>query len=77
MTKLTLTNIFEEAEEGGFIGCVAELPGVNTQGETIDEVRENLSEAVELILNSNREQSEKRFSVSTKVIRERLVFRVV
>jgi Uncharacterized conserved protein len=77
MTKLTLTNIFEEAEEGGFIGYVAELPGTNTQGETLEEVRENLSEAVELILNSNREQSEKRFSVSTKVIRERLVFRVV
>jgi predicted RNase H-like HicB family nuclease len=77
MTKLTLTAIFEEAEEGGFTGYIPELPGANTQGETLEAVRENLSEAVELILNSNREQSEKRFSVSTKVIRERLVFRVV
>jgi predicted RNase H-like HicB family nuclease len=27
------------------------LPGANAQGETIDEARENLKEAVELILN--------------------------
>ena len=32
---------------------VEELPGANTQGETIDEARENLKEAVELILKSN------------------------
>ena len=62
MTELTLTAIFEEVEEGGFIGYVAELPGANTQGETLDEVRENLSEAIELILTSNREQFEKNFS---------------
>jgi len=52
MTELTLTAIFEEAEEGGYIGYVAELPGANTQGETLEEVRENLAEAIELILNS-------------------------
>ena len=77
MTELTLTMIFEEAEEGGFIGCLAELPGVNTQGETLEEVRENLGEAVELILNSKREEFEKSSSNSEKIIRERLVFRVV
>lgn len=59
MTQLTLTTIFEEVEEGGFIGYVAELPGANTQGETLEEVREHLSEAMELILNSNREGFEK------------------
>jgi predicted RNase H-like HicB family nuclease len=53
MTELTLTAIFEEAEEGGFIGYVAELPGANTQGETLEEMRENLRDAIELILNSN------------------------
>lgn len=75
MTELTLTTIFEEAEEGGFIGYVAELPGANTQGETLDEVRQNLNEAIELILNSNREEFEKSFSSSGKVTRERLVLR--
>jgi predicted RNase H-like HicB family nuclease len=75
MTELTLTAIFEEAEEGGFIGYVAELPGANTQGETLEEVRENLSEAIELILNSNREEFEKTFSTTRKVMRETLVLR--
>jgi predicted RNase H-like HicB family nuclease len=36
-----MTAIFEEVEEGSFIGYVAELPGANTQGETLEEVREN------------------------------------
>ena len=75
MTELTLTAIFEEAEEGGFIGYVAELPGANTQGETLEEVRENLSEAIELILNLNREEFEKNFSSNGKVTRERLILR--
>ena len=75
MTELTLTAIFEEAEEGGFIGYVAELPGANTQGETLEEVRENLSEAIELILNSNREEFERNFSSHGKVTRETLVLR--
>ena len=64
-------------EEGGFIGYVAELPGANTQGESLEEVRENLCEAVELILNSKREEFEKSSLNSGKIIRERLVFRVV
>ena len=75
MTQLTLTTVFEEAEEGGFIGYVAELPGANTQGETLEEVRENLSEAIELILNSNREEFEKNFSSNRKVTRETLILR--
>jgi predicted RNase H-like HicB family nuclease len=50
MTELQLTAIYEEADEGGYIGYVAELPGANTQGETIDETRENLIEAVSLLL---------------------------
>jgi predicted RNase H-like HicB family nuclease len=66
MTELTLTAIFEEVEEGGFIGYVAELPGANTQGETLEEVRENLSEAIELILTSNREQFKRTFQVTGK-----------
>lgn len=39
MTELTLTAIYEEAEDGGYLGYVAELPGANTQRETLEEVR--------------------------------------
>jgi predicted RNase H-like HicB family nuclease len=58
MTEVTLTTIFEEVEEGGYIGYVAELSGANTQGDTLAEVRENLSEAIHLILEANQSGTE-------------------
>jgi len=75
MTELTLTAIFEEVEEGGYIAYIAELPGANTQGESLEEVHENLEQAIELILNSNRDEFEKNFSSSGRVTRETLVLR--
>jgi len=38
-----------------YIGYVEELPGVNTQGKTLKEVRENLKEALCLIIKANRD----------------------
>jgi predicted RNase H-like HicB family nuclease len=75
ITELRLTAIYEEAEEGGFIGYIAELPGANTQGETLDEVRENLQEAVQMILEAHREESERRLADKLKVTRESLTLR--
>ena len=68
--KLKFTAVFEEVPEG-FIGYVEELPGANTQAPTLDEARENLAEAVELVLEANRTLAEERLG-SRKVIRERL-----
>jgi predicted RNase H-like HicB family nuclease len=59
MSELKFTAIYEEAAEGGYIGYVAELPGANTQGETLEEARENLKDAVELLLECYREEAEK------------------
>lgn len=70
-TKLKLTAVFEEAEEGGFIGFVEELPGVNTQGETLDETKANLIEALNLVLETQRQLSEKEIG-NKKIIRESL-----
>lgn len=53
----TFTAIFEKADDC-YIGYVEELPGANTQGRTLEETRENLHEAIELILVSNRELAE-------------------
>ncbi|MBE0416124.1 MAG: type II toxin-antitoxin system HicB family antitoxin [Dehalococcoidia bacterium] len=62
--------IFEKIDEW-YIGYVEELPGANTQGRTLEETRENLREAVELILKSNRELAEKELS-GKDVIREKI-----
>jgi predicted RNase H-like HicB family nuclease len=55
MSPTTYTETYEAAEEGGFIAFVKELPGANSQGETLEEVRENLRDVVEMILSVNRE----------------------
>jgi len=64
------TAIFEKTD-GWYIGYVEELPGANTQGQTLGETRENLREAIELILLSNRELTEKGLS-NKKFIRHLL-----
>jgi predicted RNase H-like HicB family nuclease len=48
-----LTAVYRRVREG-YVGFVEELPGANTQGATLDEVRANLREAVELVIASNR-----------------------
>ncbi len=45
------TAIFHIAEEGGFWAEVPALPGCVTQGETMEEVKANVREAVELWLS--------------------------
>jgi len=55
---MRITAIYESAEEGGYIGYIAELPGANTQGETLEETRENLKDAVSLLLDCYREDAE-------------------
>ncbi len=37
-----------------YVGWIEEIPGVNTQGETLSELKENLKEALCLVLESNR-----------------------
>ena len=54
----TFTAVFEKAGDA-YIGYVEELSGANTQGKTLAEVRENLREAIELILLANRELARK------------------
>jgi len=49
-----LTAVFEQ-DGTWWIGYVEELPGANTQGATLEEARENLEEAIALIIQVNRE----------------------
>ncbi len=50
---ITLTAVYRKVPEG-YIGFVEELPGANTQGATIEEARQNLKEAVHLVIEANR-----------------------
>lgn len=50
----TFTAVYQKITEGGYMGFVEELPGAITQGETLEETRENLQEAIALVLEGNR-----------------------
>lgn len=54
-----------------YVGWVEEIPGVNTQGETLEEVKENLKEALILVLETNKSLSRK--ITNGKVKRESIV----
>lgn len=68
---MEFTAVFEKVAEG-YIGFVEELPGANTQGATLEEARENLKEAVQLVLEANRTLAEETIK-GHSVIKERMV----
>ncbi len=53
--KAEFTAIIEPAPEGGYWAICPEVPGANGQGETIEEAKNNLREAIELILEDRRQ----------------------
>ena len=47
--KAELTAIIEAAIEGGYWAICPEIPGANGQGETVEEAKESLKNAIQLI----------------------------
>ena len=47
------TAVFEKVGDT-YVAYIEELPGANTQGHTLEEARENLKDAIQLVLESNR-----------------------
>jgi predicted RNase H-like HicB family nuclease len=60
--ELTLTAVFEEVPEsegGGYTAYTEELPGAISEGETLDEARDNLRDAIVVLMDANREITRK------------------
>lgn len=55
--KGEFTAIIEEAPEGGYWAICPEVPGANGQGETIDETKESLRDAIRLVLEDRVEDA--------------------
>jgi DNA-3-methyladenine glycosylase I len=71
---VTLTAVYEEVAEsdgGGYVAYAEELPGAISEGDTLDEARDNLRDAIELLLEANRELTGKR-SPGKKITREKI-----
>ena len=65
-----LTAVFRKSKYG-YIGYMEELPGVNTQGKTLEETKKNLIEAIQLVLEANRQMAEEE-QTDGEVIKEEL-----
>ena len=68
VVKIQFTAVFRKVPEG-YIGFVEELPGANTQGATLGEARDNLEDAITLVLEANRLLAEESLQ-GEEVIRE-------
>ncbi|MBS1526559.1 MAG: type II toxin-antitoxin system HicB family antitoxin [Bacteroidetes bacterium] len=68
---MKFTAIIETGENGWYVGQVEELPAAIAQGKTIDELKENLLDAVRLLLDTNKEITEKEYHGKT-IIKEEL-----
>ena len=67
---MQITAVYLKVPEG-YVAFVEELPGANTQGETLEEARENLREAISLVLEANRVLAEESLE-GRDVIKENL-----
>ena len=68
---MELTARFEHTDDGWWIGYVEEVPGAHTQGRSLEEARDNLRDALRMVLEANKEISA-RDSGGRDVIREPL-----
>ena len=69
--QIPFTAVYHKTDDW-WVAWVEELPGANTQDKTLDEARENLKDAVAMILETNRELS-RQDTGTTEVIREELL----
>lgn len=58
--ELQFKVLLEQDEDGLYVASVAELPGCYTQGKTLEEARERIREAIELVLDSDQDIKEEK-----------------
>ena len=69
---MKLTAVFEPANEGGYTCFTEEIPAAISQGETLEEAKANLLDALRLVLEYQRKQVEK--ELSPRAVRETIEF---
>ena len=65
---MRVTAVFEPASEGGYTCFVEEIPAAISQGDTLEEAKANLLDALKLVLECQRELAEK--NLSPNAVRE-------
>jgi predicted RNase H-like HicB family nuclease len=65
---MKLTAVFEPAQEGGYTCFIEEIPAAISQGETLEEAKANLLDALKLVLQCQRELAQQ--DLSPNALRE-------
>jgi predicted RNase H-like HicB family nuclease len=71
--KRQFTSVIEKRGKW-YVAFIEEIPGVNTQGRTLAEVRRNLKDALTLVLEANKELTSR--EIKTEAVREEIVVNV-
>ncbi len=58
-TKMEFSMTYSESADGGYIGIINEVPGVMSQGESINELKMNLTDALKAMFEYNRISAKK------------------
>ena len=59
--------LFEPSDEGGYTAFVPALPGCISEGNTLDEARQNIREAIELYLEPDEEPAAREGSLVEEI----------
>jgi predicted RNase H-like HicB family nuclease len=73
MNKINYTAIIEKSDDGYYVGQVQEIPEVIAQGKTIEELKQNLMDAIQLVIDYHREQTIGNYK-GRKFIKQKLDF---
>jgi len=65
--------IQKDVESGWYVGQIEEFPAAISQGRTIDELKENLIDALKLLLETQKEQLNSDYS-GHKLIKRKIQF---
>lgn len=71
MKQKYFTALIEKSEDGWYVGQLEEMPEVLSQGKTIDELMDNLKDALLLFFETQKEETVKNYS-GKKYIRRKL-----
>lgn len=73
MKEMNYTAIIEKSEDGYYVGQVQEIPEAIAQGKTIEELNQNLLDALQLVIDYHRKQTLSQYK-GHKIIRRKLNF---
>jgi predicted RNase H-like HicB family nuclease len=71
--QFDFTAIIEKSDDGWYVGQLEELPEVISQGKTVEELKQNLKDALDLVILNARETTLSMYK-GKKFIRRKLNF---